>query len=405
MILLLCWQVAFAKDNAKMFESKALGPFDLIPLIEVDQSYNDNIFFNNRNRQASLLTQVRSGLQLSLDRKPNRFSLSYGFQSWSFASSPQDDYVDQFFGGQEHIEFNARNRFDLEAKYIDSHNQRGTFFTQPGLPGQQTPTPDQFHQYLAQAKYRYGTESSKGNLELIADVDDFNYDTRRSSTSTFDKTKIGVTPGFYYRFMPKSQLLMQVESQWYEYKQQTSATVNNFSKYRYLTGVTWNESSKTTGSIRVGYLQQFYENGSSGVQDFTWDINLLWVPLTYSRFNLTLSKDVMPTSGYGTASVNQQYRLGWIHEWNERLITDLSASYNNIDNKNVVGLPVTNDINMLQLDVNYAIKQWLGLGVNYSLTSQHSTKSELNFDQNIVMFYITANPKAKREFSAPWQYK
>ena len=157
----------FADILGKKPFSYGIGPFDLSPMLEVSETYNDNMFFNNLNRKGSWLTQVQLGLQLELNHGPNHYDLQYGFRSWTWSSSSADDYLDQFAGGKAHIEFTDSNKLDFKANWIDSHNLRGTYFTAPGLPYSQLPSPMTFTEYNAELKYRYGSASATGNLELI----------------------------------------------------------------------------------------------------------------------------------------------------------------------------------------------------------------------------------------------
>ncbi len=392
-----------------------IGPFDFSPMLEVSESYNDNIWFNNigpnnQGKKSSMLTQVKLGLQLELNYGLNRYALQYGFRSWTWHSSPNDDYLDQFVGTKEHIEFTDRNKVDFIANYIDSHNLRGTYFTAPGLPGSQLNQLATFYEYNAELKYRYGAASAQGNLELITGFSDLNYNPiQGADLTTYNKTRIYLIPGFYYKIMPKTQLLAQVEATWYKYHESSSAAIYDFNLQRYLIGAKWEATAETTGILRLGYMTQQFNSGANGTSGFTGDIGMEWSPLSYSRFNISASRNINPTSGYGTANITNQVSVGWTHDWSSRLSTHLRVGYTNIDNQHVNTTTVnssniySNYINA-KVGVEYAVRNWLSVGLNYSYNNLSSSYNVQNYDQNIVMLYFTFNPNAAGQTSAPWTF-
>ena len=398
--------------------SYGIGPFDFSPMLEVSESYNDNMFFNNGNRKGSMLTQVQLGLQLELSHGLNHYDLQYGFRSWTWSSSHVDDYLDQFVAAKTHIEFTDRNRLDFKADYIDSHNLRGTYFTAPGLPYSQIPQPDTYHEYNGELKYRYGAVGAEGNFELITGVNDLTYDTRPTVTYSYNKTRYYLTPGFYYRIMPKTQLLAQVEATWYRYHDATTATQLDFNLQRYMVGAQWQATIQTSGKLRLGYMTQQFTTGdpvtvgaspSTGVSGFTGDIGMEWSPLSYSRFNISASRNIMPTSGYGTSAIISLVSLGWVHDWSSRLSTHLKVGYNYMDNRNVSPNVTSSNSNQVinqyynaNVGIDYAFKDWLSVGLDYKFNNLSSSYNVQNYDQNRIMLYFTFNPSAAAQTSAPW---
>ena len=104
-----------------------LGPFDFMPLLSISESHSDNIFYNNLNRKASLITKIGGGGELALRRKLDRYALHYAFLSSQYHSSPADNYVDHNLGATAHFDFTQRNRLDFSSGLIYSHLMRGTF--------------------------------------------------------------------------------------------------------------------------------------------------------------------------------------------------------------------------------------------------------------------------------------
>jgi len=375
------------------------GPFEFAPIFEAAESYNDNIFQNNRSKRDSLLTQFHAGGQLALERQLNRYALTYTLQSSQYHNSPDDDYIDHFVGGTSHIEFTSRNRLDVNLGYLDSHYQRGVFLSRDLLLPTQRAEPDQYHLHTANATYRYGRVEAKGNLELQFNVDDYTFQNNREFTARQDRTQFVATPGFYFRIAPKTTLQVQVENQLIKYRQ-IEASSFDFTKQRFLFGGTWRHSANTRLSARIGYLRQEFDSPKyKGVDDVTWDLSGNWAPLSYSRFILSNARDVTASVGNNNVRKSDRYRLSWTHDWTPRVTTQLFGARENSEN---ISINRKDNYTAFGIDLNYGLRRWLGIGINYTYRSLKSNQSVVDFDQNAIMFYITGNPRISDDAKTPW---
>lgn len=382
-----------------------LGPFDLLPLLRVQESYSDNIFHNNLNRKSSLITQIAAGGELALRRNLDRYALRYSFLSSQYHNSPADNFVDHFLEANTHFDFTRRNRLDLTAGYTRAHNMRGTYFSQGNI-ATLLDGPDQFHQYTADLDYRYGRVDARGNLGLQIGWTRQIYDNHRERTQFFDRSDLVMTPGFYLRVMPKTYLTAQVETTLVDYDEESDGTQSgvsvsgpfffgmDYTTYRYLLGATWDQSTKTKGTVRFGYLQQdFTHSDIQGASGLTWDGQLSWSPLTYSTLQLSFSRDIQPSIGSGFSRKVQFYRAGWIHQWPGRVKTQLDGSY-----QEASGQGTTQDTSgtSFNADVSYAMKPWLNIGLNYYYSDFQYQTNDSNSTQNIFMLYVSASPSGER---------
>jgi len=375
------------------------GPFEFAPIFEAAESYNDNIFQRDILKKDSLLTQFHAGGQLALARQLNRYALTYTLQSSQYHNSPQDDYIDHFIGGTSHIEFTSRNRLDVNLGYLDSHYQRGVFLGRDLLVPTQRVVPDQYHLHSVDATYRYGRVEAKGNLELKFNAQDYTFQNNREFTARQDRTEFAVTPGFYFRIAPKTTLHTQVENELIKYRQTDVSGFDSF-KQRFLIGGNWLYSAKTQVGVRIGYLRQEFDNPKSKeYDDATWDLYANWAPLSYSRFNLSIARDVNPTVANDNLRASDRYRLSWAHDWTPRVTTQLFGSRENADN---LGIKRQDDYTSFGVDLNYGIRRWLGIGIKYTYRNLNSDNKNVNFNQNAIMFYITGNPRISDDAKTPW---
>jgi hypothetical protein len=369
----------------------ALGPFDFIPLLSLEEKYDDNIFHNKFNQKSSLITQIQGGGEIALRRKFDRYALNYNFLSSQYHQSADDDFIDHTLGINTHVEANIRNRFDLVASVHKGHNMRGTFFTE-GAIATQLSEPDQFHQYDSKFTYRYGRVDAIGNLGLQLGWNQLEYDNHLDRTALWDRTQLELTPGFYLRVSPKTYLTAEMQNIFVEY---TNASPQSYDKQRYLIGATWEQSSKTKGTIRAGYLQQEFTNSALPSQsDLTWDGKVQWSPLSYSHFTLFLSKDVQPSIGLSAASRQLQvYNASWQHEWAGRIITELSGGYQKAFTQATVG-QVSNSAAGIssKIDVKYQMRTWMDVGINYSQSDFQGDTNNITSPKSVFMLYVHLIP-------------
>jgi hypothetical protein len=377
-----------------------VGPLEFAPLLEIAESYDDNIFQRNTFQKSSFINQIHAGGQLSLERQLNRYLLTYVMQSSLYHDSPQDDYVDNYVGMNTHTEFTSRNRLDFGLSYLNSHYTRGTFLGRDlaNQPGPQN-EPDQYHVFGGDLTYRYGHPKNRGNLEMKLSAQDYSFDNNFTRTAQQERTQLSVTPGFYYRLMPNTRLLTQVETAWLNHKD-NAATDADYIKQRFLVGATWAYSTKTVGTARIGYLRQDYVNNQqANYNGITWDMNTRWIPLSYSKLDLSVSRDVNPSVSDINLRASDRVRLGWTHDWSSRITTQLNGAYENALNSRDQR---EDDYMSFGVDLNYGFRRWLGVGVSYNYRTLQSSDSAYDFDQNVVMINITGNPRISDEAKTPW---
>ncbi|MDD5320604.1 MAG: outer membrane beta-barrel protein [Methylococcales bacterium] len=417
MLLVLPTINGWAMDKGMSPGMLPLGPFDFMPLLSISESHNDNIFYNNLNRKSSLITRIQGGGELALRRKLDRYALHYAFLSSQYHSSPADNYVDHNLGATAHFDITRRNRLDFSSSLIYGHNMRGTIFSQSDiatLPIGTQPIatllnePDQYHQYDARANYRYGRTDAQGNLGLQLGWKQLTYDNHPERTAQWDSTQLEITPGFYWRLRPKTYLSAQIQNTFVHYPDSSNSQLKDkllissqdYSLRRYLMGVTWDQSSKTKGSIRAGYYQQEYSGAEQqSMSGLTWDGQVQWLPLPYSILSFDFSNTIQPSIGSGISRQLQVYNVSWKHDWPNRITTELYGTYQQVHNQNTAqGIQAAaqsvNSGIAFKFDVKYQMRSWLDIGVNYARSDFEGASNDRNSTQNIFMLYIHAIPLA-----------
>jgi hypothetical protein len=380
-----------------------IGALDLSPVLEVGETFNDNIFTRDTVKKSSFITQTNAGAQLAFKRQSNRYALTYALQNGQYHASPQDDYLDHYAGLNTHTEFTSRNRLDTDMSYFKSHYMRGAFLGRD-LTSSIIETehgPDQYHMYDTNAKYTYGAVNAPGNLEVKAGFKNYTFDNNPTIKQGQDRNNIDFGLGYNYKVLPNTTLHAQFENNWVMHKS-SQAGLYDTNKQRFLVGGTWVYSTQLKTVAKIGYLHQAFDSAALSVNNLnalTWDLGLIWSPLSYSKVNISMNRDARSTVNSANIREADRYNLGWTHEWNSRISTQLSSAYENANN---IALHREDNFYSVTLDLNYGVRRWLGVGVILSNRNLDSQAQTLNFDQNTVLFYVTGNPRLSDDVKTPW---
>ena len=379
------------------------GSFELSPVLEVGETYNDNIYTRNIVKKDSFLTQTNAGVQLSLKKQLDRYALTYALQNGDYHSSQQDNYLDQYAGLNSHTEFTGSHRLDVDAGYLKSHYMRGSFLGRDITTSaiNSVTGPDQYHLYNGNAKYTYGYKEAPSNLELKLGILDYTFDNHPTYTMSQDRTQLNVDPRFMYKILPKTTLEATVENNWITHKN-NMYSVYDSNKQRYLLGVTWIHSSQFQAATRAGYLHQGFNEARFHGQELnapTWDINTKWSPFSYSKIDLSINRDAIAMINNASVRESDRFKLAWDHNWDSRVSTQLITAY---ESANYSSLQRHDDFYSFGLDLNYGVRRWLGFGVILNNRNLDSSIQTLNFNQNTILFYITGNPRLSDDVKTPW---
>lgn len=372
-----------------------LGPFDLIPALKFDQSYNDNLFYNDHNKKASWVTHINPGFQLELKRHLNSLNLTYALLDSIYANSPQDDFIDHFLNANAHLEFNHRNQLELTSGFSFAHNMRGTALSN-GIP---IPNflnePDQYHTQNHNAVYQFGSDGAPGRIQLQLGYNDYIYDNHPTRTLKWDRNDIQAGGTFFYKVMPKTSLLVEFIHKTVNYPNPSKPRYDS-TTMTYLGGVTWKAAGKTTGTIKLGFFDKQFDDRSrqpNNFTGFTWQVGVNWQPLSYSQFNLNVSQAVLEPFLYGNLIDQNLYSLDWKHQWGSKLSSTVSLSSTTSNYPGSIPSR-SDDMKAYSIGLDYRMQRWLNLGLSYSYRSLNSTLSRqtsgsfVDYGQNIMMFNL-----------------
>ncbi|WP_116472399.1 outer membrane beta-barrel protein [Zobellella maritima] len=366
-----------------------LGGVGLVPTLKISETYDDNVKeasgIPGDEERSSWVTTIEPSLTLAARERLNTYQLSYSLSNSIYHSSHEDDHTDHFLRADSHMEFSARSRLDLNAGYskqqdtVDSTNRE---FDEIG---------NKYHSTNVGGLYGFGAQAAKMQLELGANHEWRKYDNNRDSgslTREKDRDTLSLVTTGYYRVAPKTRLLAEVQYSDYDY---TTSNLDS-EDYRYLVGVTWDATAKTTGTAKFGYQEKEFDDPSKGsTNGGAWDVGVSWSPVTYSTFSLNTGSNIGEGSSTEDFIDTDTYSLTWSHTWAPRFSSDVGYSLTKKDYEGGSGSSNAgrkDELDSYNLSLNYNMRRWLDLGLGYSYKDNSSNFDDSRFDRNQVFFNV-----------------
>ncbi len=372
-----------AAANALEPMSYTDGPLQVIPQVSTRVGYDDNIFASESNEKSSTKVMVSPSVQLKAEQGLNEYSVNYAITQGTYQDSSADNYTDHQLSGRAFFDFNIRNRLELLAGYLDTHEDRGSGLNQ-GLNATINDVPIEYHVNSMQGAYEFGGKDAKGRIRFVAGIQDREYDNFRTQTEVKDRQTVNTSVTFYYRVMPKTSLLFEVRNKDIDYDLSTVSL--DSSELKYLLGATWDATAKTSGTVKFGYAEKDFDSALREDDDgVSWELSMRWSPKSYSVLDISTDKKTEETDGTGNYIDMTSLDLQWTHAW-----TDLwrSRVYYGASNSDYVSSAREDDLISYGLGVDYDVRRWLNFGVDYVYSERDSNQANLDYERNTIFLTV-----------------
>lgn len=318
---------AIAQDN---IDNEAagigLGPgLRLLPKLGTEVWHTDNRFRSEADEVSE------TGLRL-LPEAVLRYTPSIGIAQLGYKGviDPvvEDDYNDRTFFAGVDLRPLLRHRFEADARYRYGHDPLGLSRTD-NVPNPEDLDLDEWEDNHLGAQYTFGAPEARINLSVRGQVYDREYQTNRDQGTAFlDYEADTLGAGASYRIGPKTQLVLDYERLETDYDLDAAPSLDSQTD-RYLIGVRWVATAKTTGELLVGFFEREFDDPARVKTDgVDWRARVAWVPASRSRLTLTTGRLLRETFFVvGENFLNTQfYDLSWRQDWSARVYTDAKVA-------------------------------------------------------------------------------
>ncbi len=355
------------------------------PEIEVQQRYEDNVRrAPEQNKQNDSILVLKPGLPLLWDFGKHTLNLTYKGEYAQYSDQKILNYSSHYLSSHLLLDHNHRLNTEYEFGYIRERD----------IPGDNnvlvsfTAEPNQWEEKYAKTSLLFGKNTSQGQI-----ITRFEYRQRRyinNNQQFLDRNKVSLSSSFYYRIAPNTRIPFEISITDYDYQNTASATNPGNNEYRYLTGITWDVTAKSTGIFQFGLLEKKYD--SPLFNDTSIVIVQLdgeWKPNTYTKIMFgTLRNSQESSQPFLPAYTKNQLYSEITHMITPRTRFLLDARYTAAKANNPAA--INNDRVNIRIEAEHNLLRWLYAGIGYNFVERNSGRDAFNFKTNILTLKIRA---------------
>lgn len=372
-------------DSFLRMRNFSVGQMTLTPTFGISLGYDTNITNASDQRKESWFIVLSPGIKLELPSDRSLLTLSYAIDAGYYDGSRVDNFIDQTLRASYDFDPTTRTGMGLFGEYKKGHERRGEG-ARAGDRGLLNIDPDEYDLYRFGGNWSYGAVGARGKIELRADIDDYNFtDKLRSEFGEVinrDRDGYGWGGTFFWRIAPKTSGLFEYRWRNIDY---TDGSLDS-EETRYLLGVTWEATAKTTGTVKYGWLEKEFD--AFGREDYdgtTWEAVMDWRPRSYSTFALRASRNTSETDGFGDYVLRDNLSLDWRHNWTTRFSSTFDIGVGNEDHRPD---PREDDYYYVGFSGRYRFNRYFQLGGGLTYQERDSNTREFTNDGLIYLLSV-----------------
>ena len=384
--LVLC--IAGAKDAHAL----RLGRVEANPYLQFSSYYDDNVFATSSNEVDDWYFVVSPGLMFKLPQRDNLFELEYRADIFRYVDTGDgNDTEDHSLRAAADINFPGGLSIKVDDLARKAHEPRGD----QNLAVTSTAEVNEYYSNMVNAEVSYALSD---RFKVAAAYENYFINYKLASNEFRDRTDNGASASVYYRFLPKTSVLVQgIFKDVYHNNDDPAAPTLNSDEYWALAGLTWEVTAKSTGTIKGGYEWKLFD--FPGRKDFRSPV--FQVILDHRFTPKTAIKLTGLRQAYETddPSVNYYTTIRGTAEATYRPLRKIelrpygSYAHNKYsDETTVAGQTArrTDDVWSAGLDATYDMNKWLSFTLGYRHTDRSSNLDFYDYTDNLVLIRFKA---------------
>lgn len=365
----------------------------LLPGVELKLESTNNLYHRPSGEEtSSRVTKFRPNIGLQIDAGNVVVVGGYEAELGSYSVDSNDNYLDHLLSVDAILEVAARQQIDLGLSYKKGHDGRGTGSTE----GTDLSTVDvsEFDETTIGAAYTYGTRASKMSAKAFTELYDLSYSNNKFHTDPLNHsaTTLGTEIGLKLGSTLKSVLDLSTRKVSYKSSQASS---KDSTTLKGLVGLSWQVTGKTSGHAKIGMENRsFSDSGFDSVSNPAWELELRWLPRSYSEVSIQYGTDSEENylfegtseeeeSGTGSFVSTDTLVFGWVHAYSVKWAHSLLFSRSNqVHEGSDAGREDT--LNVYGFSLIYSPTRILDVSAGVTQLNRYSTLQGFDYDERLV---------------------
>jgi hypothetical protein len=382
--------IAAVANAAPDYRAVSLGEgLSVTPSLDVEQSYDDNIFSTDGDEEDSLVLSVRPGARFVGTNGTASLALSVAGDAGWYFDSDDDNYTDYI----TRVDFGvkgSRAALELYGWNESEHDARGTGVSN-GFGDLTTVAFDEPAEYeldMLGAKVSFGSEQTRFRVQGGVSRFTKEYQNFRALTRDRDRETYESNASVDFAVAPKTRMF--VEGAWSEIQYDLVPASGNSldsDESRYYVGVEWRATAATTGRAKIGQVdKEFDSTARRDLDDTSWEAGIAWSPRSYTKFDFSTFRGPRETDNTGDAVDVGYYKVTWSHAWSGMTTTDVSYQYTSEEYE---GATRDDDFSAFSAGVMHDWRRNVTVGAGWRFSTRDSNQVATDFDRNVV--YVLLN--------------
>jgi polysaccharide biosynthesis protein VpsM len=358
-----------------------LGPFRLLPSLELSMEYDDNILLTKDDKIDDLIWHITPGIVLELPSRKYAIRLGYQADVLRYMDNTDLDTVHHNALADARVTFSGGLGLRLTDRFLYTDEFAG--FPVPELTervDRLENTLDAGADYTVRERYTFDVNYRW----FLVDYQDPDFD-------QFDRDDHTIGGTFFYRVFPKTSVLGEVQYNIVRYDEPAVAADRDSDSWRFLVGVKGDITAKTTILLKVGWEWKDYDNQAREDWDgVIAEANVIWKYREPSEVRVFGGRANVESLFEGTNYYVSSYGGAEVrHFLSERLVLRVRAlgGVNDYPEDVTVGAESGERSDVFfeaGVALKYQMRRWVAFEIAYGFLKLDSNFDEFDYTDNRV---------------------
>jgi hypothetical protein len=370
--------VGFAGSAAA--QGLELGPFRILPSLGLSVEYDDNILLTPNDEIDDFIFHITPGVVLELPSRKYAIRLGYQADILRYMDNTDLDTIHHSVLADARVALTAGLGLRLTDRFLITDDFSG--FPVPELTERV-----ERHENVLDAGADY---TLRERYTFDANFRWFMVDYLDSDFDQFDRDEYTVAGTFFFRVMPKTSILGEVDYIWTRYDEPASAVARDSDGWRFWLGVKGDITAKTTVLLKLGWEWKDYESPAREDWDgLVAEANVIWKYREPSEVRVFGGRANVESLFEGTNYYVSTYGGVEVrHFLSERLIVRARGLGGVNDYPRDVLQPLQEDRSdtffEAGVSLKYQMRRWLAFEIGYNYLVNNSNLDEFDYTDNRV---------------------
>jgi hypothetical protein len=371
-----------------------LGSFLAYPQLTISETYSDNIFATENDRESDFITTVAPELSIESDWRNHALNFSTGLSKGFYADNTRQNFLD--FYGQTDGRIDVTRNIGLTGG--GGVARRNEDRSDPNDQGGRDPTKFWDSNAFAGYEHRFGRfrTNVEGTFQRLAYEDvSGNNGVGAVDNSDRDRNIYGGSGRLGYEFLPKYEAFVAIEGdrRVYDRTPDDNGRSRDSSGITPVAGVAYDFGGLLFGDVFAGWKDRRYDSSDEkNVNGPTFGGSLQWNATSLTTVTAVVAQDVLETTDRdASAYISTTGGLAVDHELLRNLLLNVNGS---ITNNDYEGSSRNDYVYRAGAGLRYLMNRWFYVSGGYRFTRRSSDNSgggtgdDKDFTENAVLISL-----------------